>query len=919
MRKHILWIFVISTILLGCDKYDDSALKSDIDDLKSRVAALEQRCKNMNENLSSLQAIVDAIQKQDGIVSVVDLQDGQGYSVKFVSGKVIYLYNGKSGEDGVTPKISVRQDSDGLYYWIVNGEWLLVDGKKVRADGHDGLNGKDGQDAITPQFKIEDRFWYISYDNGKSWTELGKAVGDDGDNGQNGKDGQDAVTPQFKIEDGFWFISYDNGKSWAKLGKASGNDGQSGKDGQDAVTPQFKIEDGYWCISYDNGKSWTTLGKASGNDGKDGKDGIDGKNGDAFFKSVTLEDGYVIFVMNDPDQTTLKIPMAGTCSVSSIKYVPGSLDRVVKVKYFMDGDKFWVEDVIVKFEILPQGAVDYIVENWEEVLVAKAIYVSSTKAEIGDFVTLNIKGAVKDKDNIMIVTVDAGSLDDLFFSTDTPAGANLRLSVKLNGNEEVSSDYLPIVPYLSTDKVIEYTSASGKAMSSDCFLVGREGEGPMICTNSYNGDIGRITFECSPSDYYDPYFYCDFWRRKPSSSGYGYTMSENKELKSLRFATPIELSGLTLSQCSNLEKVDLSKVSTDNCYSMIYMFKGCSKIANLDLSALNTTNVKGMSDMFSGCSSLTSLDLSGFKTENVESMDGMFEGCSRFTSLDLSSFNTKNVDDMRLMFKDCGSLTSLDLSGFNTENVKNMSMMFQNCRNLSSLDLSSFNTKNVEDMNCMFQNCEKLTYLDMSGFHTGAVRDMHYMFYKCSSLTNLDLSGFDTQNVKSMSCMFIYCSNLTNLNLSSFRTDNVTNMAEMFGGCSSLVNLDLSGFNTGRAIHMAFMFLDCNSLSNLDLSGFNTMSCTSLAGMFWGCGSLKSLDLSNFNTEKVTFMNRMFQNCSSLVTLNLSGFNMDNVVDTSYMFDGCENLKKIIMHGCDKKTIEMICDVKPEGAEIITS
>ncbi len=64
MRKHILWIFVISTILLGCDKYDDSVLKSDIDDLKSRVAALEQRCKNMNENLSSLQAIVAAIQKQ---------------------------------------------------------------------------------------------------------------------------------------------------------------------------------------------------------------------------------------------------------------------------------------------------------------------------------------------------------------------------------------------------------------------------------------------------------------------------------------------------------------------------------------------------------------------------------------------------------------------------------------------------------------------------------------------------------------------------------------------------------------------------------------------------------------------------------------------------------------------------------------
>lgn len=83
----------------------------------------------------------------------------------------------------------------------------------------------------------------------------------------------------------------------------------------------------------------------------------------------------------------------------------------------------------------------------------------------------------------------------------------------MNGNEEVSSDYLPMVPYLSKDKVIEYTSVSGKAMSSDCFLVGRKDQGRMSCTNSYNGGIGRITFECRPSSYYDPYFTLNSIRR----------------------------------------------------------------------------------------------------------------------------------------------------------------------------------------------------------------------------------------------------------------------------------------------------------------------------------------------------------------------------------------------------------------------
>ena len=193
MRKGILLIFTMLATLIGCGQYDDSELKSDINDLKSRMAALEKQCKNMNENLTSLQAIVDAIQKQDGIVSVTDLPDGQGYSVKFVSGKVIYLYNGKNGTDGVTPKISVRKDSDGIYYWTVDGDWLIVDGKKVRAVGLDGKDGKDGNDGKDGQ-------------NGKD--------GEDGKDGQNGNDGKDAITPQLKIVEGFWYISYDNGKSW---------------------------------------------------------------------------------------------------------------------------------------------------------------------------------------------------------------------------------------------------------------------------------------------------------------------------------------------------------------------------------------------------------------------------------------------------------------------------------------------------------------------------------------------------------------------------------------------------------------------------------------------------------------------------------------------------------------------------------
>ena len=722
MRKGILLIFTMLATLIGCGQYDDSELKSDINDLKSRMAALEKQCKNMNENLTSLQAIVDAIQKQDGIVSVTDLPDGQGYSVKFVSGKVIYMYNGKNGTDGVTPKISVRKDSDGIYYWTVDGDWLIVDGKKVRAVGLDGKDGKDGKDAVTPQLKIVDGFWYISYDNGKYWTKLGKATG------ENGKDGQD------------------------------------------------------------------------------------GNDGDVFFKSVTVEDGYAVFVMNDSEQTTLRIPIAGVSAVSSIKYVPETPDGVVKIRYSKIDYWYVAEDFVIKFEIMPQSFVDYIMKNWKEVLVAKAI------TYIGEFVSVNIKNVVCDKDNIIAVTIDGQSLGS-FLSTGVSVTANLRLSVKINGSESISSDYLPLSPSLLYDYIIEYTSVYDEAIGRYFQINGSSGS----FVDSYTGNTGRITFK----DYHSPgeksLFSCVF--HCPPYSG----PIQHSDLESLNFVTPIELSFLSFKECDRMIKADLSNVRTENVTDMKEMFSGCEDLAKLDLSSFDTGNVTDMSNMFSGCNALASLDLTSFDTKNVTNMCGMF----------------------RVDYHQNSSLASLDLSSFDTKNVTDMGQMFYRCDNLRSLDLSSFDTKNVTNMREMFYRCHVLTSLDLSSFDTKNVTDMEAMFYGCESLASLDLTSFDTRRV--------------------------TNMGQMFSYCKSLISLDLSGFDTTSAMYMGSMFKGCKSLTSLDLSGFDMRRV--------GGGSVSVPDEDRY---------------------------------LSWMFDGCDNLKEIIMRGCDKKTIDMISNVKPKGAVIIT-
>ncbi|WP_065218294.1 MULTISPECIES: PL29 family lyase N-terminal domain-containing protein [Butyricimonas] len=102
---------------------------------------------------------------------------------------------GDKGEDGITPVIGIKQDTDGIYYWTLNGTWLLDDNnQKVKAegtdgkDGHPGEDGKPGQDGtpgkngITPLLKIENEHWWLSYNNGETWTDLGQAKGDDGEN-----------------------------------------------------------------------------------------------------------------------------------------------------------------------------------------------------------------------------------------------------------------------------------------------------------------------------------------------------------------------------------------------------------------------------------------------------------------------------------------------------------------------------------------------------------------------------------------------------------------------------------------------------------------------------------------------------------------------------------------------------------------
>ncbi|CBK64711.1 PL29 family lyase N-terminal domain-containing protein [Alistipes shahii] len=183
MKKLLAFAALFAVVALTSCKYDDDDLWNSVHGLENRVAKLEELCKQMNTNISSLQTIVTALQNNVYVTGTTPLmKDGKeiGYTITFSKGNPITIYHGKDGqdgEDGTTPTIGVKKDTDGVYYWTLNGEFIVVDGGKIQAEGKDGTNGTNG---TTPQFKIENDYWFVSYDNGANWTQLGKATGEDG-------------------------------------------------------------------------------------------------------------------------------------------------------------------------------------------------------------------------------------------------------------------------------------------------------------------------------------------------------------------------------------------------------------------------------------------------------------------------------------------------------------------------------------------------------------------------------------------------------------------------------------------------------------------------------------------------------------------------------------------------------------------
>ena len=83
MRKLITFLF-ISVALCVTSCYDHSSILETLNDHEKRIAQLEEWCKQVNTNISSLQSVINALEQNDYVTNVTPIsEEGKtiGYTI----------------------------------------------------------------------------------------------------------------------------------------------------------------------------------------------------------------------------------------------------------------------------------------------------------------------------------------------------------------------------------------------------------------------------------------------------------------------------------------------------------------------------------------------------------------------------------------------------------------------------------------------------------------------------------------------------------------------------------------------------------------------------------------------------------------------------------------------------------------------
>lgn len=157
MKKLFKFLFLLSFVISfsGCgDDYDDSLLRGEIDEINNEIGDIKSQLEALKKQVTSVETIVDALNKGKVVSQVEELSDGKGYKITFNDATTIEVLRG-----GNASAVSV-QEVDGVYYWTV-----ITNGKaEVLLDG-------DGNEVVVSSSKL-------SLDTEGYWTLNDKRITD---------------------------------------------------------------------------------------------------------------------------------------------------------------------------------------------------------------------------------------------------------------------------------------------------------------------------------------------------------------------------------------------------------------------------------------------------------------------------------------------------------------------------------------------------------------------------------------------------------------------------------------------------------------------------------------------------------------------------------------------------------------------
>ena len=799
------------------DGYDDSELTGRVENLENRVQKLEEQ---MNSNINSLQTILEALDNNDYITKVVPITNGEkeiGYTIHFSKGNSINIYHGQdgvdgeSGQGGYTPQIGVKQDIDGIYYWTLDGEWMTDEnGNKIKAqgiDGHDGTPGQDGkpgedgQDGITPKFKIESDYWWVSYDNGTNWTQLGKATGGNAKNMFQSVTVKDSEV-EFVLSDGTTFV----------------------------IPLKLNIEISY---SIENGEIGISEGHAVYVD----------------YRLSNANEKAVVTASSDGNFITKVIPEDVNGGKISIISANGATEGYINVMV-SDGNGYTFINVINIFENRIEFSEDleyHLNSNGGDIIIPFSINTSYMTKIVDDasWVSINPQSRANMHNETLNISVK-------------PNTSNSERIAKIQlynpSNEEDIFAEISIIQsgYNMDDQDKQAMILTAGVFSTYNYTVHL----PQIIGSNITIDWGDGTQENYETTGY-------FTHQYSVEQSTEYDIKITGDIKGLnsKELTNYVIRGVKQWGTSKLESMEyafyqqpLSSIANDESGALQYVtsfgytFCGCSCLTSIPEGLFdNCSKVTDFSYTFWRCSSLTFIPKGLFDNcTQVTSFSSTFSGCTSLTSIPEKLFdNCTQVTSFYDTFNECSSLISIPPRLFdNCIQVTSFYGTFDKCSSLTSIPPRLFeNCTKVTDFSYTFWRCSSITFIPEGLFDKCTkVTDFEVTFGDCSSLTSIPERLFDRcTKVTDFSHAFSGCSSLTSIPEKLFdNCTQVTGFSSTFNGCTSLTSIPEKLFdNCTQVTRFSSTFSGCTSLTSIPEKLFD--KCTKVNNFdytFYGCTKL---------------------------------------------------------------------------------